>query len=103
MNEVFPELNENDRESLLSNYTDISIDDIFIKLAPLFDKYESEKVLPSSYLRRIHRFEKEIIHKMNMLNVTQLYNSEILKALIEVYMEKYTQKIQSIKSKRAPK
>lgn len=103
LNEVFPDLNEIDRESLLGNYTDISIDNIFIKLAPVFDKYESEKVLPSSYIRRIHRFEKEIIHKMNMLNVTRIYDSEILKALIEVYMDKYTQNIQSLNRARGPK
>ena len=100
LNEVFPDLNEIDRESLLSNYSNFTVDEIFVKLTPLFDKYESVKILPSSYIKRIHRFEKEIIHKMNMLNKSELYDSEVLKAIIEVYMDKYTQKVLSPKVER---
>ena len=102
LNEVFPNLNEIDREFLLSNYSDSTIDEIFIKISPIFDKFESENLLPSSYLRRTHRFEKEIIHKMNLINNSEMYDTEILKALIEVYMEKYTEKVLSLKLTRGP-
>ncbi|MBC8311191.1 MAG: hypothetical protein H8E72_02710 [Candidatus Marinimicrobia bacterium] len=102
LDEVFPDLSKKHREILLNDYSDFTIDDIFIKLAPIFDRYESEKILPSSYVKRAQRFEKEIIHKMNMLNRTKIYDKEILSALIEVYMEKYTPKVHSLKLNRGP-